>query len=297
MPEAFRCGLIAVVGRPNVGKSTLVNRLVERKISITSQRPQTTRTRILGIKTDERAQFVYVDTPGLQIGAKKMLNRYMDRAARGSLEGVDGIVMVVAADGWVAADKWVASLIRQQACPAILAINKIDRRKDRRELLPLMRQASEEMDFAEIIPVSALTGENVAGLEQAILGLLPQQPPLFPENRVTDRDDRFITAELVREQVFRTLRQEVPYAVAVGIEKFDRQTKLLYVDAVIWVEKEGQKAILIGRRGERLKLIGKRARGQIESFFGCKVYLGLWVKVREGWADSQALLRSLQYGD
>ncbi|MFQ6021127.1 MAG: GTPase Era [Acidiferrobacterales bacterium] len=297
MPEDFRCGLAAVVGRPNVGKSTLVNRLVARKISITSHRPQTTRARILGIKTDEHAQIVYVDTPGLHEGAKSMLGRYMNRAARGSLEGVDCVVWLIAADGWTAADEHVMNLVRGQPSPVILVINKMDKLKDRAQLLPLIKDVSERMNFAEIIPVCALTGENVDDLECAILSQLPQQPPLFPEGQTTNRDERFVAAELVREQVFRDLREEVPYAVAVGVEGFERAHKVLHINAVIWVEREGQKAIIIGQRGERLKTIGQRARHEMETLFGCKVYLELWVKVRQGWADSEALLRSLQYGD
>lgn len=251
----------------------------------------------MGIKNSSDAQIVYVDTPGLHEGAKRTLDRYMSRAARGSLEGVDCIVLVISADGWTPADRHIIDLVYKRTCPVILAINKVDTLKDRRQLLPLIAQSSEQMAFAEIIPLSALTGECVADLEKNILSYLPEQSPIFPEEQITDRSDRFIAAEFVREQVFRLLRQEVPYAVAVGIERFERTQKLFRIDAVVWVEKEGQKAIVIGRDGERLKTIGKRSRGQMEAFFDCKVHLGLWVKVREGWADSAALLRSLQYGD
>ncbi len=297
MSEPFRCGFVTIVGRPNVGKSTLINRLVDRKISITSQRPQTTRNRLIGIKTDERAQIVYVDTPGLHTGARNTLERVMNRAARGSLEGVDCVVLMVAASGWTAADDAVMSLARRQPCPLLLAINKIDRLKRRERLLPLMQQASERTAFAEIIPLSALSGENVTELESSVLRYLPAQAPLFPLDQVTDRDDRFMAAELVREQVFRSLHQELPYAVAVGIEHFERVGKRVRIGAVIWLQKESQKGIVIGRGGERLKRIGTHARGQMEKLFDCKVHLELWVKVRAGWADSQALLRTLHYGE
>ncbi|MEE8210540.1 MAG: GTPase Era [Acidiferrobacterales bacterium] len=297
MPEPFRCGFVTIVGRPNVGKSTLINRLVQRKVSITSQRPQTTRNRLIGIRTDERAQIVYVDTPGLRAGAKSALDRLMNRAARGSLEGVDCVVFVVAASGWTAADDSVLSLVRRQPCPVILAINKIDLLKGRERLLPLMKQAAERMEFDEIIPLSALTGESLADLKDSLLRYLPVQPPLFPREQVTDRDERFMAAELVREQVFRTLRQELPYAIGVGIEHFERMEKHVRIGAVIWVEKESQKGIVIGSGGERLKQIGVRARAQMENLLGSKVYLELWVKVREGWADSQTILHSLRYGE
>ncbi|GMQ89922.1 MAG: GTPase Era [Gammaproteobacteria bacterium] len=297
MSEPFRCGFVTIIGRPNVGKSTLINRLVDRKISITSQRPQTTRNRLIGIKTDKRAQIVYVDTPGLHTGARNTLERVMNRAARGSLEGVDCVVLMVAARGWTAADDAVMSLARRQPCPILLVINKIDRLKRRERLLPLMQQASERMAFSEIIPVSALSGENVSELESSVLRYLPAQAPLFPRDQVTDRDDRFMAAELVREQVFRSLHQELPYAVAVGIEHFERVGKLIRIGAAIWLEKESQKGIVIGRGGERLKRIGTHARGQMEKLFDCKVHLELWVKVRTGWADSQALLRTLHYGE
>ncbi|MEE8636349.1 MAG: GTPase Era [Acidiferrobacterales bacterium] len=297
MPEPFRCGFVTIVGRPNVGKSTLINRLVQRKVSITSQRPQTTRNRLIGIRTDERAQIVYVDTPGLRAGAKSALDRLMNRAARGSLEGVDCVVFVVAASGWTAADDSVLSLVRRQPCPVILAINKIDLLKGRERLLPLMKHAAERMEFDEIIPLSALTGESLADLKDSLLRYLPVQPPLFPREQVTDRDERFMAAELVREQVFRTLRQELPYAIGVGIEHFERMEKHVRIGAVIWVEKESQKGIVIGSGGERLKQIGVRARAQMENLLGSKVYLELWVKVREGWADSQTILHSLRYGE
>ncbi len=294
--EQFRCGLVSVVGRPNVGKSTLVNRLIGRKVSIVSHRPQTTRCRILGIRTEPQAQIVYIDTPGLQAAKANTLNRYMNRAARGGMEGVDCILFVIEGRGWTRADDGVLALVGRQRAPVLLVINKIDKLRDRHELLPLIEYAAGLMSFAEIVPISATRGENVDALEDAILKRLPEQPPLFPIDQVSDRDERFLAAELVREELFRVLRQELPYALAVSTERFERRGDILHVHALVWVEKAGQKAIVIGHGGERLKLVGARARRQMEQLFGCQVYLELWVKVREGWADSDAFLRSVQYG-
>jgi GTP-binding protein Era len=297
VPEHFRCGLVAVIGRPNVGKSTLVNRLVGCKVSIISRKPQTTRARVMGIRTNARSQVIYIDTPGLHVSEKNLLNRYMNRAARGSMEAVDCIVLIIAATGWTRADDYVVSAVQQQQVPVILTINKIDQLKGHDQLLPLIQDVSARMNFAEIVPLSALTGENVTDLESTILRYLPEQPAIFPEDQVSDRDQRFMAAELVREQIFHVLREEVPYAVGIGIERFERRNRVLHVEAVIWVQKITQKGILIGKGGERLKSIGTRARVEMEKLFNGKVHLELWVKVREGWVDSDALLRSLQYGD
>ena len=298
MPERqFRCGLVAVVGRPNVGKSTLVNCLVGKKISIVSPKPQTTRTRVLGIRTDADAQVVYIDTPGLHGGGQNLLSRYMNRAARGGLEGANCVLLLVAASGWTEGDSHVLAILRERSTPVILVINKIDRLRNRSALLPFMNRALTHMKFAEIVPVSAATGENMADLGQTVIHYLPVQPALFPQHQTTDRSERFVASELVREQVFRAMKQEVPYAIAVGIETFERSEKLLRVEAVIWVEKTSQKGIVIGHGGERLKLLGTRAREDMEKLFGTKVHLELWVRVREDWADSETVLRSLQYGE
>lgn len=251
----------------------------------------------MGIRTNAQSQIVYIDTPGLHIGERNLLNRYMNRAARGSMEAVDCIVLIIAATGWTGADDYVLKTVQQQQVPVLLAINKIDQLKSHDQLLPLIQDVSVRMDFAEIVPLSALTGENVADLENTILRYLPEQSAMFSEDQVSDRDQRFMAAELVREQIFHTLREEVPYAVGIGIERFERTNGVLHVEAVIWVEKATQKGILIGHGGERLKSIGTRARKEMEKLFNNKVHLELWVKVREGWADSEALLRSLQYGD
>ena len=298
MTDAFRSGFVAIIGRPNVGKSTLLNRLVGQKVSITSHRPQTTRHRVLGIHTTDAAQLVYVDTPGVHRGERgRQLNRMMNREASVSLEGVDAVVLVITADGWNENDEPALDLVRRAQCPVILAINKVDTLDDRERLLPLIEESQKRLAFVEIVPVSARAGDNVPDLEQAIVRLLPEHPPYFEPDQVTDRSERFLAAEFVREQVFRGLGQELPYAVAVEITEFREEPKHLHIDAVIWVEKEGQKAILIGKDGERLKSIGRQARLGMQKAFGRKVWLGLWVKVREGWSDDVRALRSLGYGE
>ncbi|MCG6976376.1 MAG: GTPase Era [Acidiferrobacterales bacterium] len=297
MEDHFRSGLITIIGRPNVGKSTLLNRLVGQKVSITSRRPQTTRHRIMGVANKPTAQLVYVDTPGLHLGKGKMINRFMNRAATGALQGVDCIAMVITAKGWQEADERVLEAVSRQEQPVVLVINKMDLLKRREDLLPLLEQSKMRMEFAEIIPVSATDGTNMEQLEKVLTKLLPEQPPLFPEDQLTDRSERFMAAEFVREQIFRSLGQEVPYSVAVEIERFKKEKKILHINALIWVEKSGQKAILIGKGGDRLKQIGTAARKEMEVFFGSKVNLVLWVKVREGWSDSEKAVRSLGYAD
>jgi GTP-binding protein Era len=291
----YRCGLVTLVGRPNVGKSTLLNRLVGAKVSITSPRPQTTRHRLLGIKTDAAAQIIYVDTPGLHPAPGSRLGQHMNRAARGSLEGVDVVVLVITADGWTAADEYPLTLVAGLALPVVLVINKIDLLTDRATLLPLIEASSAKFGFAEIVPVAARRGDNVDTLERALIKYLPAQPPIYPADQLTDRSERFLAAELVREQVFRCFGQEVPYAVAVQVEKFQRGKHALHIAATLWVEKEGQKAILIGTGGAQMKTVGTRARLAMQKAFGGKVHLELWVKVRERWSDDERALRTLGY--
>ena len=292
-----RCGLVTLAGRPNVGKSTLLNRLVGQKISITSARAQTTRHRLLGIKTTGHAQIIYVDTPGLHTDNKGMMNRYLNRVADASLQGVDCVVLLIAASGWTKEDGHALERVARQGIPVILAINKLDELKDRRRLLPLIDESGRKMAFADIVPVSARTGANADELEKTILKYLPEQPPLYPADQVTDRSERFLAAELVREQIFRGFGQEVPYATTVSVEKFKRVKGALHIEATIWVEKEGQKPILIGKDGQRLKTVGSRARLAMQKLFDTKVHLNLWVKVREGWSDDERTLRSLGYTD
>lgn len=295
MTPTHHSGLVTLIGRPNVGKSTLVNRLVGAKVSITSRRPQTTRHRILGIKTDAASQVVYVDTPGLHGARTSGMDRYMGRITSGSIEGVDVVALVISADGWRPEDEPALVLTRASRSPAILVINKVDLLDDRAQLLPLIESSTTKANFADIVPVSARTRSNLGELELAIRRHLPEQPLIYPADQLTDRSERFLAGELVREQVFNAYGQEVPYASTVQIEQFKRTKGKLRVDAVIWVEKEGQKAILIGKNGARLKEVGTRARRAMEQFFGGHVYLGLWVKVREGWSDDAVALRRFGY--
>lgn len=298
MPDTItRCGLVTLAGRPNVGKSTLLNRLVGQKISITSSRAQTTRHRLLGIKTTGNDQIVYVDTPGLHADNKGMMNRHLNRVAGASLQGVDCLVLMIAASGWTRGDEYSLKFVAKQGIPVILAINKMDQLKDRSTLLPLMEISSKKSDFAAIVPVSARTGANTDDLENAILKHLPPQPFLYPPDQISDRGERFLASELIREQIFRQFQQEVPYATTVSIEQFKRVKGVTHIEATIWVEKEGQKPILIGKDGQRLKTVGSRARLAMQKLFGARVHLQLWVKVREGWSDSEHSLRSLGYTD
>lgn len=294
-PQPFRAGHVAVIGRPNVGKSTLVNALVGAHVSIVSRRPQTTRHRLLGIATFPEGQLVLVDTPGIHREQKKAMNRMMNRAARGALDGVDAAMLVVVAGRWDEEDTLAYEALREAGVPVVLVVNQVDRIRNKPELLPYIRQVTEGRDFASVHPVSALKGIGLEDLVEDVLALLPEQPPLYGEDEITDRSQRFLAAELVREQLMRTLGEEVPYATTVEIERFEELEGLNRIAAVIWVERPGQKAIVIGRQGQLLKRIGQAARLEMERMFGCRVYLQLWVKVREGWSDDEKALRSLGY--
>lgn len=293
----FRSGYVAIVGRPNVGKSTLMNRILGQKISITSNKPQTTRHRILGIKTGEDFQVVYVDTPGLHLNAKKAMNRYMNRAASSSLEDVNLILFVVDVGKWTEEDESVLQKLRGQSTPVVLVVNKIDYLREKGELLPQLQQLAEKMEFKAVLPLSALKGDNVPSLEQEVLSVLPESEPIYPEEYVTDRSERFLAAEIIREKLMRSLGQEMPYSTAVEIEQFKDDKGLLRINGLIWVERASQKKIVIGKGGEQLKNIGKQARLDMERLFDAKVYLQLWVKVKEGWSDNERILNSLGYRD
>lgn len=295
MNPSFRSGLVTLIGRPNVGKSTLLNRLVGEKVSIVSRRPQTTRHRVLGIRTTERAQIVYVDTPGLHPAEGRQLNRYLARLASGSVEGVDLVVLVISAEGWRPEDALPLEVAQRAAAPVILAINKVDRLKDRAALLPLIQESAARMAFVEIVPVSARSGDNLDALERLLPGYLPEQPPIYPVEQVTDKSERFLAGETVREQLYSLYGQEVPHAAAVEVTRYRAARGRIDFEAVIWVEKEGQKAILIGTGGERLKQVGIRARRALESRHGAKVNVRLWVKVRKDWADDARALQRLGY--
>ena len=292
-----RCGYIAIVGRPNVGKSTLLNHILGQKLSITSRKPQTTRHQVLGIKTEGDIQAIYVDTPGLHLRDEKAINRYMNRAASAALADVDLALFVVDRDRWTDEDDLVLEKLRHAECPVVLVVNKIDRLADKAELLPLIESLSTRFEFADIVPVSAVRGHNRDDLETLIHGYLPEGIHLFPEDQITNRSERFLAAELVREKIMRQLGEEVPYAMTVEIEEFKASPRLIEISALILVERQGQKKILIGEGGSRLRQIGTEARKDMEKAFDSKVMLRLWVKVKSGWSDDERALRSLGYTD
>ncbi len=292
-----RCGYVAIVGRPNVGKSTLLNHLLGQKISITSRRPQTTRHRILGIKTVAAAQIVYVDTPGLHLHGKKAMSQYLNRAASSILRDVDLILFIVDRTVWSAEDQWVLDKLRPLPVPVLLVVNKVDRVPDKAVLLPHLQSLAEKMDFAQTIPLCAFKQADVDLLEEQVLALLPEGVSLFPEDQITDRSERFLAAELIREKLTRRLNQELPYALTVEIEQFSHEDSMLRIHGLIWVERPGQKAIVIGKNGEVLKAVGQQAREDMQRLFGQKVFLKLWVKVKAGWSDDERALRSLGYNE
>jgi len=296
----YRCGYVALIGRPNTGKSTLLNRLVGEKLAITSRRPHTTRQQVLGIRTTPACQLIFIDTPGMHDSRQNSMNRYINRIARGALEGVDAIVVLITPRGWTDTDKTILQAALKENVPVIIAINKVDTLEDRDALLPLIAESSAMPGadvIQDIIPISALRGENLDRLEKLLMRQLPEQPAVFPEDQLTDRTDRFMASEYIREQVFRQLGQEVPHAAAVSIESYAEEKKLIRIEAIIWVEREGQKAIVIGKKGQRMKDIGSEARKQLEAFLGKKVFLQLWVKVRENWRDNEMMLRNLGFGE
>lgn len=293
----MKAGFVALVGRPNVGKSTLLNHLVGQKISITSRRPQTTRHRIHGIKTTDAGQAVFVDTPGIHASQKRAMNRYLNQTAGTALLDVDLIVWVIDRPDWLAEDELVLDRIKASGAPVILVINKVDWLEDKALLLPFLEKAEAVHPFAAMIPVSALKGSNLGVLESKIMELLPEGELIFPEDQVTDRSVRFMAAEIIREKLLRALGLEVPHALTVEIEQFKIEGGLTRISALIWVEREGQKAIVIGTKGEVLKKVGERARLDMEKLLDGKVFLQLWVKVKEGWSDDERALRSLGYSE
>ena len=292
-----RAGHVAVIGRPNVGKSTLVNALVGAKVSITSSRPQTTRHQLLGIATFPEGQLLLVDTPGIHREQKRAMNRWMNRAARGALEGVDAALLVVRAGQWDDEDALAFDALKKAGLPVVLVVNQVDKIKDKAALLPYLAKVSEGRDFAGVHPVSALKRSGLDPLVKTLLALLPEQDALYGEDEITDKSQRFLAGEMVREQLMRQLGEELPYATTVEIEKFEVDGTMLRIGAVVWVERDGQKAIVIGKGGERLREIGSRSRQQMEKLFGAKVFLETWVRVREGWSDDEAALRAFGYHD
>jgi GTP-binding protein Era len=292
-----RCGYVAIVGRPNVGKSTLMNHILEQKISITSRKPQTTRQNVLGIKTEGGVQAIYVDTPGMHLQQTKAINRYMNKAATTALRDVDVVVFMVDRLTWTDEDEMVVQRLQNLECPIILAINKVDQLEDKTTLLPHLEALSSKLRVDEIIPISALRGVSLDILQKQIEKRLPEGEHFFPEDQITDRSSRFLAAEIVREKITRQLGDELPYQMAVEIEEFAHEGTIIHIGALILVERDGQKRILIGDKGARIKQIGQQARIDMEALFDCKVMLKTWVKVKSGWSDDERALRSLGYDD
>ena len=290
-------GFVAIIGRPNVGKSTLMNHLIGQKISITSRKPQTTRNRVMGIDTEGEYQAVYVDTPGLHREEKKAINHLMNRAAESALGDVELVLMVIDPNRWTDDDEMAFHRVKQSGAPVVLVINKVDTIADKETLLPLIDRLSKSITFKDIVPVSALRGTNLHILKQLIHDALPEGDHMFPDDSITDRSSRFLAAEIVREKLMRQMGDELPYESTVEIEEFKEEEKLLRISAAILVERDGQKKMVVGAGGSRIKMIGTEARKDMEKLFDNKVFLRLFVKVKAGWSDDARALRSLGYMD
>jgi GTP-binding protein Era len=290
-----RAGLVALAGRPNVGKSTLLNALVGEKVSIVTPKPQTTRHRIIGLRSEDNVQIAFVDAPGIHEGGTRALNRQMNRTAVAALAGVDLCLLLVEAGRWTEDDELVLRRARSSGAPLALVVNKIDRIRTRAQLLPFLQDLSRRHDFVFVVPISASRRENLDALLSEVRSRLPETPFLYDPEQLTDRSQRFLVAELVRERLMLLLQQELPYSLSVEVEKYAEEKGILHISAVIWVEREGQKAIVIGAKGALLKKVGSQVRLGLEKRLGQKVFLQLWVKVKEGWADDERALRSLGY--
>ena len=295
--EEYRCGYVALVGRPNVGKSTLMNRILGQKLSIVTAKPQTTRQTIAGIKTTGRGQVIYIDTPGIHLAAKKALNRYMNRIARASFHDVDLVLFLIEAGRWTRQDEHVARSLESAGVPVILVVNKIDLVPDKSKLLGFLEQEAKSGRFSEVLLVAAKSGSGVGDLEQRVLESLPFSRPYFDEDQFTDRSERFLAGELVREQLMLRLHQELPYALTVEIEEFKREKGILRIGAIVWVERDGQKQIVIGKGGDVLKQVGTRARHALQELFEEKIFLRMWVKVSRDWSDNERALKQFGYED
>jgi GTP-binding protein Era len=293
----YRCGYVALVGRPNVGKSTLMNRVLGQKLSIVTAKPQTTRQRIAGIKTTRRGQIVYIDTPGIHLAAKRALNRYMNRIARASFQDVDLILFLIEADRWTKQDEHVARTLGSAQVPVILVVNKIDRVAEKSRLLQFLSDEVRTDRFSEVFLISAKSGDGVDRLEKKVLLSLPFSRPFYDEDMFTDRSERFLAAELVREQLMLRLHQELPYALTVEIEQFKRDKGLVRIGAIIWVERDGQKQIVIGKGGNVLKKVGTQARFALQELLDEKVFLKLFVKVSRDWSDNERALKQFGFDD
>lgn len=299
MPEAvFKSGFVALIGRPNVGKSTLLNQLMGKKISITSNKPQTTRNRILGIKTTASHQIIYADTPGIHHQHKgSVLNQRMNRTSLSALEDADLNLFVVEAGKWTEEDESILQRLKSTRIPMLLVVNKVDLLPNKEDLLPYLERVGAMADFDKVMLVSSLKGDGVATLEAELLPYLSFEGQFYPAEYDTDKSDNFITAEIVREKLFRSLAQEIPYQVGVVVDKMTTEKKLIKIFCTIWVAREGQKRIILGKKGEKMKHISTQARKDMEAYFKKKVFLDVWIKVKEGWVDSENLLNQLGYHD
>ena len=295
--DGYRCGYVALVGRPNVGKSTLMNRILGQKLSIVTAKPQTTRQRVAGIKTTGQGQIIYIDTPGIHLAAHRALNRYMNRIARASFHDVDLILFLIEAGRWTKQDEHVARALKSVDAPVVLVVNKIDLVPDKPLLLKFLQDEVKRDRFADVFLIAAKSGSGVGDLEEMVLQSLPFSRPFYNEDQWTDRSERFLASELIREQLMTRLHQELPYALTVEIEEFKREDGLLRIGAVIWVEREGQKHIVIGKGGSVLKQVGSRARQALQELFEEKVFLRSWVKVSPDWSDNERALRQLGFDE
>ena len=291
----MHCGYVTIIGRPNVGKSTLLNNLIGQKLSITSRKPQTTRRHIIGVDTDDSYQIIYIDTPGMQDSPANAINRYMNKEASNAIAGIDLLIYMVEVLKWTALDEHVLKLIKNQTVPIILVVNKIDKIKDKEPILPYLKELSEKMSFKEIIPLSALSRNSLGPLEQCIKDLLPEGPFQYPDDQVTDKTQHYFAAEFIREKLIKRLGDELPYSLTVTIESFVEKEKIIHIDAIIWVATQGQKAIVIGQQGEGLKAVGTQARRDMERMFDCKVFLKAWVKVKDKWIDNELAIKQLGF--
>ena len=293
--DRTKSGLVSIIGRSNVGKSTLLNHLIEHKVSITSRKPQTTRFRVLGIKTKGLCQAVIIDTPGYHRGQKRALNKYMNRVALSAMTGIDILLFVVEALKWKEEDQFLLQKILKGLNKVILVINKIDKLKQKDRLLPYIDQLSDKHDFMDIIPISALKGKNIKRLEKLILTNLPTAEHLYPEEQTTDMTEKFLISETIREKCIARVGQEIPYRIAVTIDQFEEKDLILLISAIVYVEKKSQKGILIGLGGKNLKSIGTSSRKELERTFQKKVMLKLWVKVKKNWTDNETIMKSMGY--
>ena len=295
MTGPYRAGTVAVIGRPNVGKSTLVNALVGARVSIVSPKAQTTRHRLLGIASFPEGQLLLVDTPGIHGAQTRAINRYMNRAARGALTDVDAALLVIEAGRWNTDDDLAYAALAEAKVPTLLVINKIDRIKLKQDLLPFIAECTGGRAFAAVHLLSALKRKGLEQLVRELIALMPESEALYAEDEITDRSQRFLAGELVREQLMLRLGEEVPYSATVSIDRFDEDGRMLRIAATIWVEREGQKAIVVGKAGESIKQIARASRENMERLFGRKVFLETWCKVREGWADDVNALSQFGY--